>query len=139
MLEACGQRQGGVVDQDVDAAEPVERLPDDRVGDASGGDIASDGEHALTDLARHLFRSLVAAHVDGNRRAAVVQPRRRGSTQSARCAGDERDAANEVSRCVITHDRPLSIRRDGLSHSFHQRAAPVAHPDGPTDMNAANA
>ena len=52
LLESRRQRQRRVVDQDVDAAESLERLPDDRVGDAGRGDIAGEGEGVLRPISR---------------------------------------------------------------------------------------
>ncbi len=109
LFETGRQRQGGVVDQDVDSAEPVERLTDDCLGDSRHRDVARYREHTFTDLTRGCRRALRAAHVDGHQSAALIQPGRRGAPQPAGRAGDDGHAAGEVSRGIVGQGRSARI------------------------------
>ena len=63
-------------------------------GNAGRGDVSGHREGA--DLARHGLGPRLVADVDRHPGAALDQADRRGASQPARRAGDQRDAAGEV-------------------------------------------
>ena len=95
------QRQRGVVNQDVDPAEAVERVRDDRFGTAGSGDIGGDSKRAFTNVARDLLGARCVTHVHRNGCAALVQASGRGATQAAGGTRDNRHAAGEILSGVI--------------------------------------
>ena len=101
----------GVVDQDVDAAEMIERLFDDRCGALVGGDVGCDAERTRADTARHFSGAARIPHVHGDERPAFVQTRRGGAARPRGRTRDNRHATGEVSRSDIRRHRWRSIRR----------------------------
>jgi hypothetical protein len=87
---------GGVVDEDVDAAEAFYRTAHDLVGHAGGGDVARHSEGTRPERRRQRLGACGVADVDGHTRAALVQSLGDGAAQATRGAGDDGDADGEV-------------------------------------------
>ena len=100
LRKARRPREGGVVHQNVDAAEALERAADDLLRRAVGGDVARHGQRAVAERRGQCLRAGGVADVDGDARAALVQPLGGRAAEPARGARDDRDAAAEIARAV---------------------------------------
>ena len=85
----------GVVDEDVDLPEGVDRLLDDLVAGARLGEVAGDGDRLALDLARGLLGDVAVDVVDRHLRALGGEQLRGRAADAARRAGDDRGLAVE--------------------------------------------
>jgi hypothetical protein len=97
LLEASGERERGIVDQDVDAPEVIARATDNLLRRAFDGQITRNREGALANLARYGLGPLAITDVDRNRRSALMQSRRYRTPEAAGGTGHDRDATGKVS------------------------------------------
>ena len=86
-------RVAGVVDEDVDLAEGVDRLLDDLVAGAGLGQVAGDGDRLALDLAGRLLGDVAVDVVDRHLRAFGGEQLGRRAADAASRAGDDRGLA----------------------------------------------
>jgi hypothetical protein len=99
--DLLGRRQelpAGVVDQHVDAAEPLQRQVDQRVRHLRLADVAGQHRAVLADPPSHLLQRLRPAAGDHHPAAVAVQRQRRRPADAGAAAGDDRDAAHRSAR-----------------------------------------
>ena len=106
--KACPFDDAGVVDQDVDASEPLDRRIDERLGAGSRGHVTGVGDRSSAgsdDLSgdagsRSGIRPLpfyrAAEVVDDDTRSALAEQQRIGAADPASRPGDDSDAPVEV-------------------------------------------
>ena len=85
----------GVVHEDVDLPERVDRLLDDLVAGARLRQVARHGHRLALDLARGLLGDVAVDVVDGHLRAFGREQLRGGAADAARGSGDDRGLAVE--------------------------------------------
>src|SRR5205823_12291060 len=94
------ERIAGVVDDDVDLAEGVDRLGDELVGRARLGQVAGEHRRLTVDLGARLLGDVSVEVVDEDLRAVLHEQLRRRPADAARRAGDDRRLAVEYSHSV---------------------------------------
>src|SRR5205807_1879053 len=94
------ERIAGVVDDDVDLAEGVDRLGHELVGRARLGQVAGEHRRLTADLGARLLGDVSVEVVDEDLRAVLHEQLRRRPADAARRAGDDRRLAVEYSHSV---------------------------------------
>src|SRR4029077_12027021 len=109
-----------VVDQNIDAPEPLERGLGERVGSFFIADIAKNGDRfaaALFDLAHDtLGFDLVGANIDDHRSAGPRERKRDCTTDITPGTGNDSDLAGEL--LVFSHDPRLSPQACQIDFAF---------------------
>jgi hypothetical protein len=93
------QRVAGVVDDDVELAERVDRRRDERLRHARLGQVAAVHRRLARDLVSDLRREVRVQVVDHDLRAVLGQQLSGGAADPARRAGHDRDLPVEDSHC----------------------------------------
>ncbi len=114
LRERCVLLQSGVGDQDVDRAESLDGLGEQRLDVVLLGDVRLDRDGAAAGglaLAHGLGRALrVAVIVDHDRRAALGERDGAALAETGARAGDHGALVRKVSFGGLAHDAVLSIR-----------------------------
>ena len=125
----------GVVDDDVDLAEGLDRLRDQLVRHAGLGQVAGEDRGLAVDLARRLLGDVAVDVVDQDLGALVDEQLRRRPADAARRAGDDRRLAVKQSHVL---DSLLSITSVGVGPAVQVGALyGVGHGAAPSEIGAA--
>src|SRR6185295_11123048 len=123
IVEARRAREGGVVDDDVDATEALEGAPHYLLSNAGGGDIARHRQGALADRCRQRLGTLAVAHIHRHRCAALVEALRGGAADTAPGASNDDDPSDEVlchSRSDLSKAVVIRTARLRWAHSISE-------------------
>ena len=109
MLEGAGRGRAGVVDEDVDPAEPLEGRGHEPIEFRGARDVAvnvEDGRAVRPERLRGACEALGVAPADRHRRALGREPPGRGEAQSVGAASDDGDLVpqSEVHRVPLAVD-----------------------------------
>src|ERR1043165_7309822 len=96
LLESRRARERGVVDENVDAAEAVERGPYYPLGDSVRGKVAWHCERPRTNRFRGRFRAIAVANVYRDRGSKLMQTSGGGESETPGGPCDDGDAIGEV-------------------------------------------
>ena len=87
---------GGVVDEDIDPAEPFDRLPNDVIGDTIRSQITGNRQRPVSERCNDGIRAPLIASIHRYTGPPRVEALGRRTPESTRSTGDEHDAPGEV-------------------------------------------
>src|SRR5690606_5707399 len=99
VLRRLAQRDSGVVDEDVESPECVDRARDERAAVVLAGDVDLDADRTGAERGELGHRGLVLARVaagDDDAGAGTREPARHAQADPAVAAGDDRHAAGQI-------------------------------------------
>ena len=121
-LQRPDRHHTGVVDQDVDSTEPLERLSERSANLAALGHITLDRQHVNAARGEIMLRAFQFGGVTREKDNRTTTPRqftRHRQAQTARRAGDQRSLAMEIS---VRSEPPSRGDRDGDRRRGHKPA-----------------